>query len=59
MTAKCDMHKECQGQVSHIDSSGFVYCARHGAVRKQYMRCRKLKPAELKLILSGQPIKRY
>lgn len=56
---RCDMDYECIGQVTHIDEKGFAYCEPHGIERKAYRRCRKLKPAELKLLLSGLPIPRY
>lgn len=56
---KCDMTKECPEEVTHIDEKGFLYCARHGYQRKNVMRCRKLRPAELKRILENQPIKKF
>lgn len=45
--------------ITHIDSSGFVYCSRHGEIRKRYKRCRKLKPTEIKRLESGQTLTRY
>jgi hypothetical protein len=57
---KCDMHKECQGQVSHVDDSGFIYCARHGLTRRgSGRRCRKLRASELKTLQAGKPIGSY
>ena len=56
---RCAMSENCTDCVSHIDKSGFVYCAKHGAIRKGYVPCRKLKPKELTLIQSGIPLARY
>ncbi len=56
---KCQMTQDCANTVTHIDDSGFIYCQHHGNTRKQYRRCRKLKPSELKLIRSSKPITRY
>lgn len=56
---KCDMSKDCNSEVTHIDSSGFIYCSSHGELRKFSKRCRKLKPKELKTLEQGQPLTRY
>jgi hypothetical protein len=45
---KCDMTKDCNGIVTHVDSSGFIYCAKHAEIRKRSKSCRKLKPSEIK-----------
>jgi hypothetical protein len=58
-TLHCDMERACPAAVTHIDEKGFVYCADHGATRKNYCRCRKLRPAELRTLQSGKPIPRY
>lgn len=55
----CQMTNNCGSPVTHIDSSGFVYCEMHGRQRRAYKRCRKLKPAEIKRLESGQPLTRY
>jgi hypothetical protein len=55
----CDGKKGCESPITHMDEKGFIYCAIHGAWRKQYMRCRKLKPAELKTLQSGKPLTKY
>lgn len=56
----CDMTKECLGAVTHIDSKGYCYCAKHGEQRKSSgNRCRKLKPAELAKLAKGETISRY
>lgn len=57
---RCDMHADCTGEVSHIDNSGFVYCATHGVARRQSGRlCRKLRPHELNVLRRGETIARY
>jgi hypothetical protein len=55
-TLCCDMAHECKAAVTHIDEKGFVYCADHGATRKNYCRCRQLFPKELRTLRSGTPI---
>ena len=48
------------GDVTHIDNKGFAYCTTCGVRRKESRGgCRKLKPAELKRLRSGQPLTRY
>ena len=59
MTASltCAMHADCKAAVTHIDDSGFVYCAKHGAQRKMGGRlCRALRPAEVSTLLRGETI---
>lgn len=56
---KCDMTKDCTAIVTHIDGNGFVYCTRHGLLRKQYQKCRKLTAKEAKVLQSGQQLKSY
>jgi hypothetical protein len=58
-TLQCDMSRDCACTVTHIDEKGFVYCRDHGVTRKNYCRCRKLRPAELRALQSGKPIPRY
>jgi uncharacterized protein (DUF2237 family) len=55
----CDMKKECQDPVTHIDNNGFIYCQTHGIARKSWKPCRKLTKAELRTLQSGQPLKKY
>lgn len=50
---------KCDKPVSYIDEKGFVYCDKHGMERKQHMRCRKLKPAELKELEAGNALPKY
>lgn len=56
---KCEMTEDCPQKVTHIDDKGYIYCARHGEIRKAYRRCRKLSPKELKTIEAGSPITSY
>lgn len=56
---QCDMHEACSAPITHIDVKGFVYCGEGAVTRKQYQRCRKLTPAELKTLLRGEPIASY
>ena len=58
-TLKCDMEKTCNGAVTYIDEKGFIYCTIHGAMRRMYRSCRKLKLSEVKQLESGQPLKSY
>lgn len=58
-TVKCQMSQECSAEVTHIDDSGFIYCSRHGQLRKQHRRCRKLRAHELRRVATGQSVTRY
>jgi hypothetical protein len=58
-TLKCMMKTECAAPVARIDEKGFLYCDECGQRRKLYMRCRKLKPIEIKQLESGKPLERY
>jgi len=43
----CDMGP-CDAAVTHIDDEGWIYCGKHGAVRRTHgHRCRKLSRLEL------------
>ena len=53
----CDMEKGCKKPVTHIDNKGYTYCTEHGARRKSTVPTRKLKPAEIKKLESGQTIR--
>lgn len=58
MRLACDMTHECLAKVSHIDDSGFVYCAHHGLARKSYGHlCRKLTAGELRTLENGGQIR--
>lgn len=60
MSLRCDMRRECEQPVTHIDDKGYVYCAGHGLSRRAAgHRCRKLRAAELRRLHSGQPIAHY
>lgn len=53
----CDMSLKCTGEVTHIDNSGWVYCAPHGVMRRNSKPCRKLRAGEIKRIQAGKTIK--
>lgn len=56
----CDMTDDCATAVSMLDEKGYVYCAEHGLARRDYgLRCRKLRPHELRRIERGEQIARY
>lgn len=53
----CDFHG-CSHPVTHVDHRGFVYCAKHAAVRKAGgERCRILKVSEIRKLEASQPIR--
>lgn len=56
---RCDMRAGCTGEVTMIDSAGFVYCEPHGLDRRQYEPCRKLRPYEKRKIERGEMLTRY
>lgn len=58
---ECQMIEGCKETVTHIDSSGFIYCLKHGRERKtgHGRNCRKLKPTEIKKLTQGQQLERY
>lgn len=58
-TLKCDMEKDCEQTVTHIDNKGYVYCREHGIERKSYRPCRMLKPKELAQLKTGTPLASY
>lgn len=58
-TLTCDGTAGCEKPVTHLDTSGFVYCETHGLWRRRYEPCRKLRPHELNRLLAGQTIGSY
>ena len=58
-TLKCEMRHDCEKPVTHLDESGFIYCKEHGEHRKRYKRCRKLTPAEIKILNNEESIAKY
>lgn len=52
----CDMEKGCTAPVSYVDNKGYIYCTRHGVMRRVIRPCRKLTAAELKRLQAGQTI---
>lgn len=59
ITLTCAMEEGCTAPVTHIDNKGYVYCAPHGEDRKSCRPCRKLTPAELKILRAGDALRRY
>ena len=57
----CEMTRECEEPLTHLDESGFVYCHQHGVKRQQggWKRCRKMRPYEINRIYAGKQIQRY
>lgn len=55
----CDMVEGCTDPVTYIDRKGYVYCTKHGLERQSYQPCRKLRPAEITWITSGEPLAAY
>jgi len=54
-TLQCEWEDGCKEPVTHVEAKGYVYCARHAAYSGR--RARKLKPAEVKKLEAGEPIK--
>jgi hypothetical protein len=53
----CDMVRGCANPVTHIDNKGWVYCEKHGPIRRMHgTPCRKMTAAEVKRLESGQTI---
>ena len=55
----CDMHESCTALVTHVDESGFVYCAAHGTARRAWKRCRQLRAHEIRRLERGEVLTRY
>lgn len=55
----CDMAKQCDASVTHIDNKGFIYCAVHGKERKYTHPTRQLAKWELTWLRRGDPIPSY
>lgn len=53
------MVKGCGGEVAYVDEKGFVYCVGHGVQRQERMRCRKLRPHELRRLVRGEQLDCY
>ncbi len=56
---RCEMSKTCTESVAYLDERGYIYCTRHGVDRQSYMRCRKLRPHELRKLGRGEVLTRY
>ena len=55
-TLRCDMESTCEERVTHLDKKGYVYCARHGLMRRMSQPCRVLRKGEIRRLESGQQI---
>lgn len=51
----------CDCAVTHIGNKGYVYCAICAVIRRQsgYERTRRLTKTEMRLLQSGEPIRKY
>ncbi len=56
---RCEMQRDCDAPVTHIDVKGYVYCTHHGIHRRAHQFCRKLRPCELRRLQRGLPLRRY
>lgn len=60
VTLRCEMDRECKDAPTMLEDKGWVYCTRHGMMRRGYShRVRKLRPHELNRLKKGQQIERY
>lgn len=60
LAVHCEWDKGCEGEIAYIDDKGFIYCAYHGKRRQESgRRCRKLRPHEVKRLLSGKQVSSY
>lgn len=55
----CDGWCNSTGEVTHIDTAGYVYCTPCGLTRRMYEPCRKLRPWELRRLKRGVPLAHY
>jgi hypothetical protein len=53
------MVEDCTSDVTHLDENGYVYCTPHGIQRRDWKRCRKLRPFELNRLRRGQQVEKY
>lgn len=53
---RCDMHRDCDKPVTHIDDKGWIYCERHGHERKGARPCRELSKTEIDMLVQKKPI---
>lgn len=57
---QCDMRDGCKSTVTHIEDAGWIYCTAHATDRRAIgNRARKMRPWELKLLLSGEALPSY
>lgn len=56
---KCEWRDNCDGEVTHIDAKGYIYCTDHGVGRQSTQACRKLRPHEVKRLERGEALSHY
>jgi hypothetical protein len=57
---QCDYEQACTDGAMYISSKGFAYCANHAPARNDpYVRCRKLRPHEMRRLERGETLARY
>lgn len=58
---RCEMRSGCTGEVTHIGSRGYVYCAACAPVRRAggSERVRKMSAREVRMIREGVPLPKY
>lgn len=59
---RCDMRRDCEAPITHIDRDGYIYCTPHAIQRRagHYgVPCRKLTGPELVKLGKGEKVTRY
>ena len=56
---QCEMYRECPSEATHLDQKGFIYCEVHGVARRRFYPCRKMRPHEVRRLLTGRTINKY
>ena len=56
---QCDMKRDCDAPVTHIDNKGFAYCQVHGEQRKDSHPCRRLQVWEVRVLQRGESLYHY
>ena len=58
---QCEMRRECQNEVTHIGSKGYIYCSECAVRRRHsgYERTRKMRVWELNLVRNGKQVPSY
>jgi hypothetical protein len=53
---RCDQTASCEGDVTHIDDKGWLYCTPHGEGRRSVRPCRRMTEAEIATLTAGKTI---